>query len=48
MLLAHIPKGILDKIRRPSFDFLWKGNRDKMGYHLAQRQIISRPKDQGG
>jgi hypothetical protein len=27
---------------------MWKGNKDKMGYHLAHWKIIARPKKQGG
>jgi hypothetical protein len=33
-LLAHIPKGILDRIKKVCFNYLWKGNCDYKGSHL--------------
>jgi hypothetical protein len=33
-LLSHVPKGVLERVRRKCFSFLWKGKLDHGGYHL--------------
>jgi len=43
-LLAHIPKGVLEKIRRICFDFLWRGKNDRIGFHLEKWQLLTKPK----
>lgn len=35
MSLAHIPKGMLDKIRRKCFNFFWTDKWDKEGIPLV-------------
>ena len=47
-LLDHIPNGILDRIRKVYFNYLWKGSCDYKGSHLKNWKVISLPKDQGG
>lgn len=45
--LAHIPKGILNGIRKCFFSFLWNG-RKKSSFHLACWETLDRPKTMGG
>lgn len=47
-LSAHIPNGVLEKIRRLLYDFLWRGNSDNVGFHLARWQLLAKPKHEGG
>jgi hypothetical protein len=46
--LAHIPKGILEKIKKFCFNFLWQGSSDYKGNHLVKWQRIASPKSLGG
>jgi hypothetical protein len=46
--LAHIPKGVLERIRKCCFNFLWKGSSEYKGSHLARWKLIATPKSQGG
>eukprot|EP01018_Ginkgo_biloba_P023075 Gb_32325 [translate_table: standard] len=46
--LTLIPKGVLDKIRKLSFRFLWPGNREKEGIPLVKWQVVAAPKASGG
>jgi hypothetical protein len=39
--LAHIPKGMLDKIKRKCFNFLWTRKREKEGIPLVKGSRIS-------
>ena len=47
-LMAHIPKWILDNCSKERFNFIWRGNSDKMGTRLTSRKSISKPKGKGG
>jgi hypothetical protein len=38
----------LERIKKCHFNFLWKGNNEYKGYHLARWKIIDTPKSQGG
>jgi hypothetical protein len=42
--IAHIPKGILDKIRRKCFNFLWSGRRLEEGIPLVKWTRIASPR----
>jgi len=46
--LAHIPEGILEKVKKCCFDYLWKGCNDYKGSHLASWKLIVTPKKLGG
>eukprot|EP01018_Ginkgo_biloba_P002298 Gb_28324 [translate_table: standard] len=46
--IAHIPKGILEKIRKCCFNYLWKGSSKFKGSYLAKLQLIASPKGLGG
>jgi hypothetical protein len=46
--LAHIPKGILEKIRKFCFNFLWQGSNDYKGNHLVKWQRIATLKSPRG
>ena len=46
--LAHIPKGILEKIMKCCFNYLWKGRNEFNGSHLAKWKLIATPKKRGG
>ena len=48
ILLSHNPKVVPKKICKNFFDILWKGKRDKFGYHLACWRLVERPKHEGG
>jgi hypothetical protein len=39
--LAHIPRGILEKIRNFLFNSLWKGSSDYKGSHLVKWKRIA-------
>jgi hypothetical protein len=43
-----IPKGILNRIRKSSFQYLWAGQRGAKGIHLAKWLAIAAPEDLGG
>jgi len=45
--LAHIPKGVLEKIRKTCLKFPWKGGNGNVGFHLAKWQTIAKPKEEG-
>jgi hypothetical protein len=46
--MANIPKGILDRIRRRMFSFLWMGKKEKESIHLVDWKRIAKPKKKGG
>ena len=46
--MAQIPKSILTLIKRSMFTFIWFGNNDGGKYHLANWEILSKTKKQGG
>ena len=46
--IAYIPKGILQKLRKKLFSFLWSANRHSEGVPLAKWQMLACPKDLGG
>jgi hypothetical protein len=46
--IVAIPEGILDKIQRLSFKYLWKGNTQGGGLSLANWKTIASPKEYGG
>jgi hypothetical protein len=48
MSIAHIPKGILDKIRKKCFSFLWVGKREKKGIPLVKWSRVANLKEVGG
>jgi hypothetical protein len=48
MSLAWIPKGILEKVRRLCFSYLWQGNKDKKVLPWVQWEQIVVPKALGG
>jgi hypothetical protein len=43
-----VPKGILDKIRKKCFIFLWTGKKEKEGPPLVKWSKLARPKEAGG
>jgi len=43
-LLANIPKGILARICKPCFNFLWKGSQEYLKSHLVNWKRLSNPK----
>jgi hypothetical protein len=42
--LVFIPKGILEKIKKMSFRFLWSGKKESEGISLVKWQPIAKPK----
>jgi len=48
LTLAHFSLEALNKLRKLIFSFLWKGNKNKNGYHLCSWISISRPNLYGG
>jgi hypothetical protein len=46
--LAYIPKGILEKIRKFCFNFLWSGKEEAEGVHWTRWKSISKPNNEGG
>jgi hypothetical protein len=48
MSLAFIPKGVLEKIRKLTFRFLWSGSKEKKGIVWVTWNYIAIPKGQGG
>jgi len=46
--ISYIPKGILQKLRKKFFSFLWFSNKDSKGVPLARWKILANPKDLGG
>jgi hypothetical protein len=46
--LSKIPKGILDKIRRRMFTFLWDGKKEKKAIHLIICKRIAKRKKTSG
>jgi hypothetical protein len=46
--LSHIPKGILEKIRKKCFSFLWVCKREKEGMPLVKWKKLAKPKEAGG
>jgi hypothetical protein len=46
--LAHIPKGILEKIKKFCFNFLWQGSSEYKGTHWVNWIKIAAPKSLGG
>jgi hypothetical protein len=45
---VNVPKGILSKIRKVSFIFLWSGNCASEGIPLVKWSKITMPKNLGG
>ena len=43
-----IPVGILDKIRKLCFKFLWSGNKDVAGLPWTSWKVLANPKSLGG
>jgi hypothetical protein len=48
MSLSWIPKGILEKARKLSFSYLWRGNKDKQVVPWVRWEKIVMPKALGG
>jgi hypothetical protein len=46
--IHHIPKGILDKIKRKCFKFLWSSKILEEGIPLVKCTRIAKPKELGG
>jgi hypothetical protein len=46
--LAFTPKGVLDKLRQISLQFLWSGSREKKGIPLFKWDRLAVPKGSGG
>ena len=46
--LVYIPKGILEKIRKVCFKFLWSRREENEGIPQVKWNIIPRPKEEGG
>ena len=46
--IAYIPKGILTKIRKKCFSFLWTSSKKAEGIPLVKWRVISLPKELGG
>ena len=46
--IAYIPKGILQKLRKKFFSFIWSSNRHFERISLAKWQVLASPKDLGG
>ena len=46
--IAYIPKGILQKLRKKCFSFLWMAKRHSEGIPLAKWQLLASPKELGG
>jgi hypothetical protein len=40
-------KGILERIRKCCFNYLWKGRCEYKGSHIATWRVIETPKKQG-
>jgi len=45
--MAYIPKGVLEKLRKICFKFLWFGKNDKKKFPLVKWRSITHPKDMG-
>jgi hypothetical protein len=48
MSLSWIPKGILEKIRRICFKFLWEGSKDQYVFPWVNWEELAAPKILGG
>jgi hypothetical protein len=48
MSIAHIPKGILYKIKKKCFSFLWTGKHEKEGLPLIKWKKVANLKEAGG
>ena len=48
MALTWIPRGILDKIKRICFNFLWSGKQEKRVIPWARWECVALPKSLGG
>jgi hypothetical protein len=46
--LAHVPKGILDRIRKRCFSFLWSSQKQKEGILFFKWSLLAKPKERGG
>ena len=46
--IAYIPKGILQKLRKIFFSFIWSSNRHSKGIHLAKWKVLASLKDLRG
>ena len=46
--IAYIPKGILTKIRKLCFSFLWTASKQTEGIDLVKWKTLSKPKNLGG
>ena len=46
--IAYIPKGILTKIRKLCFSFLWTASKQSEGIALANWKTLAKPKKLGG
>lgn len=46
--LAYIPMGILEKIKKRCFQFLWKGGKNIGGLPLVKWKRLAKPKAMGG
>jgi hypothetical protein len=46
--LVKIPSSILHRIQQLITNFIWRGARKSLGFHLANWKKIARPKDNGG
>jgi hypothetical protein len=44
MSLSWIPKGILEKVRRLCFSYLWQGNKDKKVFPWVRWEWIAVPR----
>ena len=42
-MIAYIPKGILQKLRKKFFCFIWSANRHSEGIPLAKWQVLANP-----
>jgi hypothetical protein len=47
-LLINIPKGILARIHKLCFNFMWKGSSEYIGSHLVNWKPLSAPISVGG
>jgi hypothetical protein len=48
MLLAWIPKGVMEVIRWLCYRFIWFKKQEKKGFALASWKKLSLPKEKGG
>lgn len=44
----YLPEGVHKKMDGVRATFLWQGTENKLRYHMAKWEMVSRPKDQGG